>query len=225
MYRLRGSFVTLLLTVIGLAFVVAGVGMGVFGARSASAAADRAERLRTLSAAALDDSMPGREALLEGRISERNPTRFRDLVAYVREEYRGTDDDGDEEWREDERATPRLLIELSDGVAQIANTDYALQAPPVSWQEDRTLTWSGLSGEGTKRYRGFAAGNTVTAIGTIVAGREGAELQAEFVYGGDRATYVASQRSTAAFLPWFGALFATIGAAVGGIGLWRIVVR
>jgi hypothetical protein len=220
----RRSFTFLLLTLLGAAFVVAGVWAGVFGASAATAAADRAERLRPLSASTLEDTAPGGEALIEGRISDRNAPRFRELVAYVRQEYRGSDDDG-EEWREDERVTPRLLLDVPGGRAQIGNTDYALESPPVKWQESRTLTWNGLTSEGTKRYHGFAAGDTATAIGTVVSGREGPELRAELLFGGDRAAYIASQRGAAAFLPWFGLIFGVIGLALAAGGVWKLVRR
>jgi hypothetical protein len=218
----RVSFTSLFLILFGAVFVAVGVWIGVFGARAAAAAADRAEHLRPLSAAALEDATPGRDALLEGQISEHNAARFREMAAYVREEYRGSDDDG-EQWSEDERVTPRLLLDLADGRAQIGNTDYIIEAPPVQWQESRALTWNGITNEGTKRYRGFAAGNTVTAIGTIVAGREGSELRAEVLSGGDRAAYIARQRGSAAMLPWMGLLFAACGTLVGAIGVWKLL--
>lgn len=83
----------------GLAFVLVDFLVGVGMAGEARSAAARAEALLPLTAAQLDDQPPGQTALVEGRLSPRNPARFRDFVAYVREEFRGTDSNGDEQWR------------------------------------------------------------------------------------------------------------------------------
>lgn len=213
----------LFLALFGSLFVAVGIGIGYFGARFANDAADRAERLPLFSARDIDRSGGNQEVIVEGVVSARNPARFRDFVAYVREEYQGTDEDGDADWREDERVTPPLLLELPDGLVEIMNDTYRMQSPPQRWQESNTLSWNGLSGEGTKRYEGFAANQPVMALGRIVRGQEGQALEAEFLYGGDRAAYVARQRSDAAMLPIFGLIFGGVGAIMALAGLWQVL--
>ena len=210
----------------GLVFLAIGLIMATVAARQAGAEAARAEQLRPLTVAMLDDSQPGREALVEGRISDRNPALFQQFVAYIREEYRGRDDDDREKWEEDERRTPPLLIDLADGIVPLANDNYALDSPPHTWQESQSsLVWNGFTGEGTKRYRGLRAGDAALAIGTLVAGPEGLELQAERVYGGTRDSYIADRRQTALWMPRIGAIFGVIGAALALAGVWRLVRR
>jgi hypothetical protein len=58
-------------------------------------------------------------------------------------------------------------------VVQVANDTYPLEEPSVQWQVSNRLEWDGFRGEGTKRYKGFEAGNRVTALGRVVAGNEG----------------------------------------------------
>ncbi|HEU4324874.1 MAG TPA: hypothetical protein VFS21_17140 [Roseiflexaceae bacterium] len=223
MHGCRASFGRLFLLGFGLIFVLVGLGLAVVAAGEARAAADRAERLTPLGAAALEDSPPGREVLVEGAVSARNRALFQDMVAYVREEYRGTDSDGDSQWSEDERRTPPLWLDLPGGTARLADDTYTLESPAQRWQEPGGLTWNGFSGEGTKRYRGFRAGDSVVAIGTLVAGQEGPELRAEFVAGGTRASYIASQRSGAAVLPWIGGIFTLVGAGLMAGGAWLLL--
>lgn len=203
----------------GSLFVVFGAVFGFFGARGAAEDAARAEQLTPISAAALADSPVGRAALAEGRISDRNPTQFRDFVAYLREEYHGTNDNGDPNWTRDEEYTPPLLIEVGDGLLQVANQGYRLISAPITWQEQETPTWSSVSGSGTKRYRGFAAGSPVVMVGTVVAGSEGPELAIEFLAGGTRAEYIAARRGDATTLPLVGIGFGGLGLLCVGIGV------
>jgi hypothetical protein len=210
----------------GLVFLAIGIVMATVAARQAGAEAARAERLRPLTVAALDDSQPGREALVEGYRSDRNPALFQQFVAYVREEYRGRDDNDRERWEEDERRTPPLLIDLVDGTVPLANDSYMLDSPPHIWQESQSsLAWNGFTGEGTKRYHGLRAGDAALAIGTLVAGPEGLELQAERVYGGTRSSYIAERQQTALWMPRIGAIFGVIGAALALLGIWWLVRR
>ncbi len=218
----RVSFGRLFLLGFGLIFVVVGLGLATLAAGQARAAAERAERLAPLGVAALEDSPPGREALVEGVVSARNRALFQEMVAYVREEYRGTDSEGDALWSEDERRTPPLWLDLPGGTARLADGAYTLDSPAQRWQEPGGLTWNGFAGEGTKRYRGFRAGDPVVAIGTLVAGPEGPQLRAEFVAGGTRAGYIDRQRSGAAMLPWLGGVFALVGAGLMAGGAWAL---
>ncbi|MEI7771845.1 MAG: hypothetical protein WCI67_17770 [Chloroflexales bacterium] len=214
----------IVLGLMGSVFLCIGVVLGTVAARSASAEADRAERLAPASAAALEDSPLGKEILVEGALSARNKPRFRDFVAYTREEYRGSDKDGHAKWSEDERVTPPLLVDLAAGAVQIGNDDYRISGPHATWQEGSTLVWNGLLGEGTKRYRGLVAGRPAMAIGIVRRGAEGAELQAELVFGGTRAAYIAAQRDTARFMPIIGAILGGVGVLLLGIGV-RVGLR
>lgn len=207
---------------IGLFFGCFG-GLFIWGGRSAGEAAARAEQLSPVSATILEDSPIDREVLVEGRISERNQQRFGEFVAYIREEYRGSDDEGDPEWDEDEHMTPPLLLDLADGRVQVENDTYRIENPPVEWQEDGALRWNSSTQEGTKRYQGFTAHNRVMAIGVIVEGQEGRALAAEVLFGGTRAEYIEQNQRAASVLPSIGGVFLAICVVLLVVALWIFV--
>jgi hypothetical protein len=212
----------LILPAIGLLFAGLGALVVWYFAPSFNQAAARVERLSPLTSALLAESPVGQEGLIEGRVSERNPLHFRLFVAYVRYEYRGREDDNDNEvkWVEDERVTPALLLDLPGGRVQLANGDYSLQGKLVTWQSEPTLNWDSWSGEGTKSYEGLERGNPVVAIGTVVEGATGREFRAEWLYGGNQAAYIEEQRTSAEIARWVGLVFLLIGAVIFGVGVW-----
>jgi hypothetical protein len=203
----------------GLLFVVIGLLVGVVGSRSATEAADRAEALAPLGAAALEDRPAGEVVLVEGTISPRNPPRFREFVAYRAEEYRGVDDDGDPDWEPFATVTPPLILDAG-GVVLLANEDYSLEGDHARYEDPGPPTRGDFFRESTKRYQGLVAGGTVTVIGMVAPGQEGNELRAEFVYAGTRAEYIAGQRDAARNLPIIGLIFGGIGSVFVLIGLW-----
>lgn len=215
----------LFLLIFGLVFLFLGVTLGIFGAAGARAEAARAEALAPLTAAALDDKAPGETALVEGTLSTRNPALFRDYVAYTVEEYRGQKSNSSEpRWEREEKVTPPLLVEAG-GIVRVANDDYRIAGQLNNWQESQVLSWNSITNEGTKRYAGLVAGQVVTAIGAVVAGAEGNELQAEVVFGGTRAQYIESQHQSAFWLPIIGGIFGVIGLSVAGAGTWLLLRR
>ncbi|EFO79588.1 hypothetical protein OSCT_2714 [Oscillochloris trichoides DG-6] len=215
---------TAMLGIMSLIFLGVGIFTGFFLSRDAQNEAERVAKLTPMTRMALERAAVGTPVLLEAQVSSRNPTKFRSFVAYVREEYRGRDSDGDADWREDERVTPPLLLDLDGGVVQIGNGDYRISRSHEKWQESNTLFWNGLSGEGTKRYAGLVAGGKLLVIGTIQRGREGNTVQAEQVFGGTQAEYIENQRSTARFLPFFGLIFGVIGLIMLGAAVRKLLV-
>lgn len=210
------------LPAIGLLFAGLGALVMFYFAPMFNQAAARVERLSPLTAATLAASPAGQDGLIEGRISERNPVQFRLFVAYVRYEYRGQDNDNDNEskWVEDERVTPALLLDLPGGRVQLTNSDYGLEGKLVKWQSEPTLTWNSWSEDGTKSYEGLERGNPVLAIGTVVEGPTGREVQAEWLYGGTRTTYIEDQRTSAKVARWVGLAFLVVGGVIFGVGVW-----
>jgi hypothetical protein len=63
------------------------------------------------------------------------------------------------------------------------------------------------------------------AIGTLVPGSEGLELQAERVYGSTRSGYIAARQSAARWMPWVGGFFGLLGSTLAGIGAWLLLRR
>lgn len=246
MHPLRQSIMRLLL---GVGFLLAAVAFGIFGTQSARAEALRIEQLPHLDAAeskngvfvcsiapkAAQDAVPGgaavvqieagSEVLIEGRISQLNQPHYRDFIAYVREEYRGTSDNGVALWVEDQRVTPALLIDLAGGSVRLANNDYRLDSPHQRWQTSDKLFAPNAGIAGTKRYTGLIGDLPVTAIGVLVYGPGGAELRTSFIFGGTRAEYIASQFGAAAYLPWLGLCAAVIGITLIANSIRRIGVR
>jgi hypothetical protein len=211
---------SLIFGLIGALTLLVGSIFGGFGANWLNDEAARLEALPVVSAVSFEDRPLGTEVLIEGMADPRTTTRFRSYVAYIREEYRGENDDGNAIWFEDERITPALRIALADGEVQLIAGEYQLYQPLTAWQDSESLRWSGAVGTGTKRYRGIELGAPMIAVGKIVAGSEGPALQAAFIAGGNRADYLDDQRLGAAIFRWLG-----IGLAVfGGILLLVAVI-
>jgi hypothetical protein len=207
----------------GLLFMLIGGLVASFIAQSAQANAERVERLVPISGPAFNDGTPGREVLIEGVLSERNRARFRDFVAYYREEYRGTDEDGDDKYELMETVAPGLLVDVDGTLVQIARDSYAFDRPHEQWQDRSSLEYNVFSGEATNIYHGFVAERPVLAVGTVQRGLEGLELQAEFVYGGTRAEYIERERSNIGFARIFGVIFGGIGALFAIMGVWWLL--
>jgi uncharacterized membrane protein len=182
------------LVCLGLMLAVAGLVVGFAMRQAADNAAQQIERLVPVNSLALQSSEMGAEVLVEGVISSQSPAVFRNFVAYVREEYRGEDADGKPLWVEDERMTPNLIVESSDGLVQVAADTYALTGKLDKWREPG-LEWDPASGEGTHRYLGLVAGDTIVALGSIVQGPRERVVSAATVYVGTKSDYVAAQRT------------------------------
>lgn len=204
----------------GLLFMLVGGLVGVVGAQAARAEVARLEQLSPLSAGALADQPDGAEVLVEGVVSPRNRAVFRDFVAYVREELDvRTDSDGDrrESWRSDGRETPPLILEAG-GVVLVGNESYSIAKGHLTWYDEATLGFNHQPRDGSRRYFGLLAGGPVTAVGTVVAGREGKELDARTLFGGSHEQFLAAQRQGAAVLPILGAVFGVLGLLLAAVG-------
>lgn len=250
MRRLRNLPQPMMRLLLGVCYLIAAVGFGIFGTQSARAEATRIEQLPHLDGAVGKDGsfictltpvasqsaapgtptvvqiVPGSVVLIEGQISPLNPPSYRNFISYVREEYRGINPDGSAIWSEDQRVTPGLLIDIAGGSVRIANTDYRLDSPHQRWQDTNTLiaNTGGIVG-GTRRYTGLTVFRPVTAIGVLESGPDGPELRTSFVFGGSRAEYIATQLGAAAYLPWLGGFAAVIGLSMIArnlqhVGLW-----
>jgi hypothetical protein len=192
----------------GLLFGLVGAVLGALWTQFDPAAEGRA--IPQLSAAALSDSAAGREALVEGRLSERNRPGEHGLLVYAREELRGRGDD--EAWVEAERFAPRLLVELPDGLAEVLSEGALLQSPPRAVEEASSV-----------RVVGFGPGDPVVVVGRVADGPEGSVLAAELIAGGTRADYLAGLGAQRHVLLWIGGPFALLGLIFGGLGAWGLL--
>lgn len=218
-------FVTLLLLGMGLLFVAVAVFVGLVGVPYARGEAARLEQLRPLSAAALEDLPAGAEVLVEGAVSPRNRPVFRDFVAYEREELDvSTDSDGDRKqtWRSAGGEWPPLILEAG-GAVTVAGGGYNIARGHATWYDEATLGFGGQERDGSVRYHGLVAGGALTAVGTVVAGREGNELAATTVFGGTRDEFLASQRGSVTFLMVFAAIFGAVGLILDTVGVVLLV--
>lgn len=188
----------------------------------------RVENLPVLNLAQLGQAA-GTEAVVEGKVSERNPFQVRPFVAYIRQEYQGqrcndnlnnnnNNLDCEAVWVEDERVTPPLWLDLPGGRARLANSDYQIQYPAFTEQSTPLL----IENE-TKTYRGFRIGDPVFVIGRVVGGAEGPALQARVVAGGNRQSYLANSRSEANIFIWLGGILALMGGLLLAVSVSLIL--
>ncbi|MGC9399614.1 MAG: hypothetical protein ACP5HM_10825 [Anaerolineae bacterium] len=198
----------------GILFVGGALLCGMVGLFASGQAGRRVQQLTPAPIAQLEAMQPGAEVLVEGRISSENTVQASEFVAYVREERR-VDEEGDTgSWSVRERVTPPLLLELRGGWVQIENSDYDLvDAKTVEKRDDPDEP-------STTRYKGLERGDSVIAVGVLVAQREYPNIEADFVARGTRESYIARRRAGGRIFCGFSLLIAVIG---GGILMKAIV--
>ena len=200
--------------IMGILFVCGALSCGLLTWYSSIRAANRIKGLTPITVAALTDSQPGRQVLVEGHVSSRNLVQIESLgfVAYIREgreihtDDKGTPSPGS--WSASERVTPPLLLELSDGLVQVENDDYDLENGRTIEEEP-----SSFDRYSDTRYKGIGIGDAVIAVGVVGADAEPPQIQADFIARGTQESYVAGQRSA-------GVIFfvaSVVVAVVGGI--------
>jgi hypothetical protein len=94
---------------------------------------------------------------------------------------------------------------------EVENDDYELQ-------DAYSVETGGVGTEpDDTRLTGLRAGEPVLVLGSVLGGKEVGRVQAEFVAGGTRATYIAGQRSAG----WIIATASLVVALLGGAFLLR----
>jgi hypothetical protein len=209
----------------GLLFACGALLCGLVALYSSIKAAGRVRGLTPVTAVALENTQLGEEVLIEARVSSRNTVRYRPheeeqgdslgFVAYIRERRAVDEDDDTGNWSVSGRVTPPLILELPDGLVQIENDDYELQDAHVV-EEERA------SGEpSTTRYKGFAVGDPVVAVGVLTSRAELPQIEADFVARGTRESYIARRRSSGTIF----CIASVVVAALGGLILMWDRVR
>ncbi len=154
----------------------------------------------------------GARVVIEGKISPTQPTRFRQFVAFVREQI-SSQRANRSYWIEIGRSTPPLQINAADGAVRISNDNYDLQTTSEVWEDTVQQTQT------RQRYVGFKPGSEVVAVGRVERSPSGTQIYAEFVAAGTRAEYSESQDQTVIVLRIIGIVVAFLGLWV----LWLVV--
>lgn len=192
----------------GILFVAGALLCGLVGLFASSRAGRRVQQLTPAPIARLEAMQPGEEVLVEGRISSGSAVQDSGFVAYVREE-RTVYEDGDAgSWSVRKRVTPPLLLELRESWVQIENDDYDLvDAKTVEERYD-------LSEPSKTRYKGLKRGDSVIAVGVLVAHREYPSIEADFIALGTREEYIARRRTGGRIFYGFSVLIAVLGGGI-----------
>jgi hypothetical protein len=208
--RVAGFIVGGIGLVLGLAgFVVWHFVPGIVAAEHA-----RLEALPTPDAISLTDTPPGREVILEGRIAPDQPKRFRDFVAYVKEEEQRDEKERERSgnWKTVDRVTPPLhLIVGDDGSVRVVNANYGVSFAKTQWRDDSRII--------DTNYTGLVAGESVFVRGVTAAGG----VEAAIIGSGTRATYLAMVAGNAGVAWWLGVGFMTVGTLMVAIALGLFV--
>lgn len=175
----------------------------------------RLSALPSLEALAAAAPPVGTEVLIDGRVAERQPARFRNFVAYVKEEEERDAKQRERRgyWKVVQSVTPPLELATSAGRVHVVNTSYALTFAATRWRDTSKVI--------DTAYSGLVASEAVFVHGRVAAGG----LEALTVGSGTRASYLATRAGNADVAWWLGAGFQVIGGLllVTGLalGLWK----
>jgi hypothetical protein len=201
---------------IGVAFVIAGSLVVRYSPGAIAARLERMTALPSPDGAALTDTPPGQEVLIDGRIARDQPVLFREFVAFVKEEEERDRRDRDRtEWKVRERQAPPLRIERSgDEPLRVVNGDYRM-SPRTSWRDESKFI--------DTRYSGLVAREAVVVHGRVAPGG----LEAIEVASGTRAGYLAAIEASIGTAWWLGTGFAVGGGVLiaGAIALLVTAAR
>jgi hypothetical protein len=203
--RIAGYIVGL----IGLLFGIAGYVVWHFAPAMVAAEHARLEALPSPDAVSLTDTPAGREVIVEGRIAPDQPVRFRNFVAYRKEEEQRDKKERERtgNWKVVESVTPPLrLIVGGDGSVRVLNAHYAVSSV-TQWTDQAQII--------DTHYSGLVAGEAVFVLGTTVAGG----LEAARVGSGTRASYLAEVAGNIGVVWWLGVGFMALGTLMAGIAL------
>lgn len=199
----------------GLFFVFGALLCGLIGLVASIRTVNKVEKLTPIAVVVLEDTQPGNEVLMEGRISNQNPVQDQStgFVTYLierREIY--YDEEGEPDpgsWYLSQRLTPPLLVELPDGLVQIANDDYELENALVI---DQRLSGQSFD-EYDTRYKGLQVGESVVVVGVTRERDEIPRIEADFIARGTRESYLSRQRNAGIFF----CIGSVVVAIIGGI--------
>src|SRR3954447_72050 len=111
---------------IGLVLGGAGYVVARFVPPMVAAEHSRLVALPTPDAVSLTDTPAGREVIVEGRIAADQPVRFRNFVAYVKEEEQRDKKERERSgnWKTVETVTPPLRVIVGEGSVRVVNASY-----------------------------------------------------------------------------------------------------
>ncbi len=166
---------------------------------------DKIERLPLINANGFRKAKVGSQVLVAGTISERNPLVAEDFVSQIT--YRADRGDKGARWVEQSRRTPPLWLTSPDGEVHLVNANYRLAANETAWTLD--LPERGLHHrvrpEEARASSGFSTKDKVLAFGKVVSGETVAELDATWLYGGTRDSWLdesARDYRVSRLVPW-----------------------
>ena len=194
---------------IGLLLGLAGVVMWRYLPGMAAAEHARLEAFPTPDAVSLTDTPNAREVIVEGRIVKNQPVRFRDFVAYVKEEEQRDQRERERSgrWKTVEKVTPPLALVSGEGTVRVVNDDYGIQFAKTRWRDESKVI--------DTAYQGLVAGEPVFVHGFVTAGG----LQATKVGSGTRATYLGIAEGNIGVGWWLGVIFMSVGGLLVVIAL------
>lgn len=213
--------VTWVFIIVGGVFILFGIILGLIMPQGLTRNAERIEQLTPISASELERQAPGTEILLEGRVSSTNPILSQTFVAYISEMYHGTDENDYAQWQEQQRVTPPLQLDIDTTRVQILNQSYVLTGNLKNWQESDVLSYSSIRNTGTMRERGLEQGAEAMVIGKAQSTAEGNGIEAEILYAGNRAGYIADHRDVAFWMRWAGLAVGFAGVLILGVVLFQ----
>ncbi|HTV02989.1 MAG TPA: hypothetical protein VMF13_20750 [Luteitalea sp.] len=197
---------------IGLVFALAGAAVAHVIPRLVAAEHARLTALPSPGARAVESTPVGTEVLVDGRIDGKQPLRFRDFVAYAKEEEerdaKRREQFGD--WKVVEKVTPPLALVTGDGIVRIVDDAYAITFAETRWYDRSKII--------DTAYVGLLANEDVFVHGRVAAGG----LDAIAVGSGTRASYLDTVGGNVAVAWWLGVGFQAVGGVMvlAGIGMW-----
>jgi|APThiThiocy_cv2_1041547.scaffolds.fasta_scaffold19736_3 hypothetical protein len=150
---------------------------------------ERARLVLTLPDA--DRAPAGEAAILDGRVADSEPARYKEFVVYLRKQEQGG---GKYSVRRDaivDRATPAFAVEIAGHIYQIANDDYSFDDVTDAWADARREDEAPTALRSAITVEGLTARSPVMAIGRLMSANAGAPaFHAESVVGLSRADYL-----------------------------------